>query len=135
MRRTVLALVFYIIGGAWLLGCYTDVPGPELRETARVETTIYTPAQHGSGLGYCVTCKGGGLSVTSVDIDPVWGVVFVCQHGKFVIEGSSPRYVELWQRLHPGDSVDVTYREIVRVKENGERHLIKYDFLDARVRP
>ena len=112
---------------------------PELTERARVVDVIFQPSNHGSGVGptFDLTGNGGlGIAITSVDIPEKYAVVFECQHGKFIIQGDQQKAKELWQRLKRDQQVTVRYKEVYETTyEDGralERHLTKYDFVDAR---
>jgi hypothetical protein len=124
---------------------YSDV----LKENAVVSDTVYTPSHHGSSVDVGITTDfdgNAGLSFTptSVSIPEKYGVVFRCQHGKFVVQGAGERYRELWEGFEEGQEVEVTYKEVYRsvyddadgdgVKELVERELIKYDFLGAKLK-
>ncbi len=110
-----------------------------LYEDAIVSDVVYSPSKHGSGVGPTIdlTGEGGmGIAFTSVSVPEKYAVVFKCQHGKFIVEGETPEYKELWNRFEEGDSVNVSYKEIYKsVYENDrliERTLTAYDFLDAQ---
>jgi hypothetical protein len=113
-----------------------------LEEPAVVYDTVYFSGSHGSGIGVgpVVGGEGGiGISVVSVDIEPMWSIIFKCQHGKFVVEGSSERYKALYEALERNDKVTVIYREKLDVLKDGkdilEQHLIGYDFLGVKEVP
>ena len=118
-----------------------------LNENAIVAETVYSPSRHGSGSGIGPTMDfdgniGIGISSVSVNIPEKYAVVFKCQHGKFISEGTDQRHKDLWQRLIEGQEVTVTYKEIFEStyqdtdgdgkKEVTNRKLIGYDFLDAQ---
>ncbi len=109
-----------------------------LTEPAEVVGTIYTPPQHGSGWSPGLTENLDlTLTYTNINIEPVYGVIFKCQHGQFVSQGSDDRHKILWGRFQKGVKVEVSYKEIyeeVRDWRTGKlksRSLVKYDFLDA----
>ncbi len=139
------------IGASLLTGCkeikteLSDI----LHEDATVSDVVYIPSRHGSGSGigptFDMTGDGGiGVAVTNVDvhIPEKYAVVFKCQHGKFIVEGTDKPHKSLWEKLSEGQEVDVSYREVYKsvyddVDGDGEkdlvsRALIKYDFLDAK---
>ena len=67
----------------------------------------------------------------TVTVEPIYGILFECQHGKFYIERK-----RLFETLKKGQKVRVCYQEVHRVVRNAEgkevsRELIKFDFLDA----
>lgn len=114
-------------------GCYKTEYGQELTERAEVDDTILAPSQHGSASGIAIDGKGRvGPTFSSVDIAEKYAVVFRCQHGKFIIEGTDDRHKDLWQRMKRGEQVIVRYREQYRVEKDGSKTLTKYDFLDAQ---
>lgn len=122
-----------------------------LEEDAMVVDLVYTPSQHGSGVGagpsIDMTGEGGlGIAIVSVSVDipEKYAIVFKCQHGKFIIECNTPGRKELWQKLDEGQKVKVKYKEVYelvyliykdenkkKVKELVEKRLKKYDFLTA----
>ncbi len=115
-----------------------------LHEPATISETVYSPSIHGSGVGPTIDFNGNvGIAITSVNIPEKYAVVFKCQHGKFIIEGSNKKYKDLWERLNEGDSVRVNYREMYRSayqdtnndgkKDLLSKKLIDYDFLEALV--
>ncbi len=151
----------------FLNGCnlpYTKMENSKvLHEPAVVSETVRSPSRHdteielkalnmsgrgfgsigmdyGGNMGIGI---GGGLQISSSKVPEKYGVVFKCQHGKFISEGSDNRHKDLWSRLSEGDSVDVNYMEIYQTtyqdsNKDGtddiiKRVLIGYDFLDARV--
>jgi hypothetical protein len=119
-----------IIGFLVLTSCTKKEYSAELHEDAIVVDTVYTPATHGFGVGVGVAPNGDTVvTPVSVDTSPVYAVVFQCQHGKFIIESSKEAY-RLFQTLKRDQHVDVTYREIYAIKDDG-RHLIGYDFIAA----
>jgi hypothetical protein len=133
MKKSLIVLALVL-----LAGCYRTERTGIMHEDASVEDTIFQPSQHGSGTAYDLTGKGG-LSVTSVDIPEKYALIFKCQHGKFVIQGTGERYKALWKRLSKGQKVDVSYQEVYRVYKSDDgkqpgRVLEKYDFLDATVK-
>ena len=135
------------IGTGLLTGCketkteLSDI----LHEDAVVSETVYSPSRHGSDISptYDLTGDGGvGFAITSVSIPEKYAVVFKCQHGKFIVEGTDKAHRDLWQRLEEGKKVDVSYKEIYKavyddVDGDGEkdllsRDLVDRDFLDAQ---
>lgn len=124
---------------------------PVLEEDAVVVDLVYTPSQHGSGVGVGpsidMTGEGGlGIAIVpvSVDIPEKYAIVFKCQHGKFIIECNTPERKALWQKLDEGQKVRVQYKEVYKVtyliykdenkrkvKELVAKNLKKYDFLTA----
>ena len=118
-----------------------------LTEDAIVSEIVYMPSRHGSGSGIGPTMDfdgniGFAFSSVSVSIPEKYAVVFKCQHGKFISEGTDQRHKDLWQRLSEGHEVVVTYKEIFKStyqdtdgdgkKEVIKRELVAYDFLDAQ---
>lgn len=113
-------------------GCDNYERSATLTEDAVVTDLIYTPPVHGSGSGIST---GGDFTFTSIEVQPVWGVVFECQHGNFVSQGSDSRHQRLWAKLPKGSKVRVSYQELYRVpvEKPARRILTGYDFLDAEV--
>jgi len=109
------------------IGCNVTRYSETLTEEGVVEQTVFTPSTHGTGTGIDMTGKGG-ISIVSVSTSPVWATVFRCQHGKFIIYGQG-----LWERMHGGQTVTISYREVYRCprKEPDKCALVDYDFLDA----
>lgn len=86
--------------------------GPRQTEQARVDDLIFSPAQHGTGVGTGFTPKGRVVTtVTSVDIPAAYAVVFECRHGRFVVQGQDDRHEALWGRLRKGQEVLVEFAE------------------------
>jgi len=106
--------------------------GPALAEDAVVESLAYMPPNHGGGMGVGMTF-GGDIAITSnsVNMPEAFATVFLCKHGKFVVNG----HKDMWQRLRQGQKVSVTYREIFHVTKDGDREIsrvpVGLDFLDA----
>lgn len=142
-------LILTSLGSILLTGCeqtkteLSDI----LHEDAIVSDVVYSPSNHGSGVGPTFNIgaedtPGVGLAVTSVSIPEKYAVVFKCKHGKFIVEGTDNEHKKLWERLEQGQEVDVTYREFYRCtyddidkdgkKELINKELIDYDFLDAQ---
>lgn len=113
-----------------LLACDKRYEGPPLTENAVVADSIYSPATHTSGVGFNTK---GNLRIDSYDTDPIWVVVFECEHGKFVKEGSHDDDKRLWERMKKGSKVTIRYAEKIREDSNGRRHLVGYHFIEATV--
>ena len=112
--------------------------GPVLHEPATVIETIYSPPASHHRSGYVPTINHKGEMKLRyrewTDNTPaIYGVVFKCQHGQFVSQGSDQRHKDLWKRLPKYSQVDVSYREVFRVHHDGNREIIDLDFLDAVV--
>ena len=128
-----------------------------LHEDANVVARIHTPSTHtpslspsvmklddnfGIGMDGDMGMSMGDMVVSSSEVPERYGVVFRCQHGSFTSEGSDTRHKDLYDRLHEGEEVDVTYKELYRatlrkVNPDGKRVVVKrvltgYDFLDAQ---
>jgi hypothetical protein len=102
-------------------------------ECGRVVDTIYTPPSHGSGVG--ISGKGG-VHYTSINVDPVWGVVFACTHGQFVVQGSDDEHEKLWKALPKGSTVRIHSNSRLWSKDDGKTWaLTGYDFIDAKIDP
>lgn len=99
-------------------------------EPATVVDVVYTPSNHGSGLGLDMTGKGG-ISLVEVDVAEKYAVVFECQHGKFIVQGEkgSNAYKQ-WTKLKTGQNVIVSYQEKYE-KDDEKVKLVGYHFLDA----
>lgn len=87
--------------------------------------TVTELDQHGTGIGV----GGEGLSVVSMDTPAVFAVVFECQHGKFIVQGSDERHRALWRKLKRGQAVLVNSLELRR--EDGT--IAGYKFRGAEV--
>ncbi len=138
------------LGASLLSGCketrteLSDI----LHEDAVVSETVYTPSRHGSGSGvgptFDVTDGNVGIAFTSININipEKYAVVFKCQHGKFIVEGTDIEHKSLWKKLSQGQEVDISYREVFNSvyddidgdgkKDLVSRTLVDYDFLDAQ---
>lgn len=68
---------------------------------------------------------------TSTSIPARYAVVFRCEHGKFIIDGSNGE--SLYKRFSAGDHVTVRYREVFEVDAD-KRVLVDLDFLGAEPR-
>jgi hypothetical protein len=112
---------------------------PNMTEPAVVEDTFFSPRLHGSGLGVGITTGGSmALVPSSTTIQEKYAVVFSCQHGKFVVEGSDTKHRDLWAKLKRGQAVDIVYREMYRVDYGDRGEVVNttlkaYDFIDAKV--
>ena len=111
-----------------------------LYEESTVSETVYATSQHGSSTS--VDWLGdGGIRTTRINIPQKYAVVFECQHGKFIIEGTGKKYESLWKKSIRGKKMKVSYKEISDivyedkngdgVKELVEKKIAYYDFLDA----
>jgi hypothetical protein len=133
---------------AALAGCDRQIVrqtfSEEMREPAKVIQPVYTPERHGSGSSSGTTFDmDGNIGVHFSDVDvhtkAVYGVVFECQHGNFVSQGTDERHEDLWKRMRQGSNVTITYREVysdtIQVTDGKEtllgRGLVDYDFIDA----
>ena len=128
-------------------GCGPDIKNDSstiLHEKGVVVDVVYSPSKHGSGAGPTIDFNGNiGIAFTSVTVPERYAVVFKCEHGeKFIVQGKTQEYKDLWQRFVEGDSVDISYKELYRstyedTNDDGEKELVKrelidYDFLDAQ---
>lgn len=122
----------WLIAVLFLVGCIpTREYSQPMTETAVVDDVIFAPRNHGSGAGFGMSMSGNiVMTTTSVTIPAKWAVVFRCQHGKFIIQGTRREHEALWKKMTRGQQVVVTYREVYEVS-NGTRRLIDFDFLDA----
>jgi hypothetical protein len=126
-----------------LAGCKYQVTryGPTKTEEATVVDLAYVPSGHGSGSGVGISMSGDiSVSSTSVHIPERYAVVFKCDHGKFVVEGS--QHAALWKRLSKDQPVTIQYREVQECTKDGDSVYgcvtTDLDFIDARpsqVRP
>jgi hypothetical protein len=104
----------------------------ELTEPAVVEDVIFQPSRHGSGVGVGMSMRGNMVVTSdSVTFPKKYAIVFRCQHGKFIVQGTRKEHKALWQKLKRGQEVMVSYREVYLVKD-GVRSLVDYDFIDAK---
>lgn len=129
-----------------LAGCQEEriEYSPVLHEEAKVVDAIYIPSKHGSGMSVSMNLDDGSISpgITSIDIKEKYAVIFKCQHGKFIIEGTDEPYKKLWEKMTAGEKVKISYKEKYYsvyddtnndgTNELIEKKLIKYDFLDAQ---
>lgn len=128
MKKFILPIIFVALSG-----CGQIVNSPPMEEKAKVVDVVYLPSQHGSGISPGFSTSGNvTISVTSVDIPQKYAIVFECAHGKFIVEGESQKYKNLWNNLHTGDPVIVTYNEQYLVSRE-TRKFLKYHFIDARL--
>lgn len=141
--------IFVILLVSFASGCEYDtseiVESEVLHEDAEVVDVVYTPSRHGSNTELVPTFDFEGnvnfaLTTVTVSIPEKYAVVFRCQHGKFIVEGTDQQHKKLWSRFTGGEKVDVSYKEVYRKTYHvvdKERTLIKppelidYDFLDA----
>lgn len=127
-----------------------------IHEDARVANRVFTPSRHDTELEFSAFNTGSfgvsysgnpglhignNLQVSSVEVPEKYAVVFECQHGGFISQGSDLRHQSLYEKLKGVGVVDVTYRELFKAtyqdldkdgkKELTSRVLVGYDFLDA----
>lgn len=89
-----------------------------LSESAVVRKLIYQPAQEGKIDGTISYNPFAGEHESSLRYHPsrtthisaVYAIVFECQHGTFDIDDRE----DIWKKLHEGDSVVISYREVYR---------------------
>lgn len=128
MKRRVL-----LIAALLCTACFNERHGGPIEyEAGTVAALSYTPPNHGSGIGYTFTGRGGGPTVVSVSTPEEWAVVFRCQHGSFVVDG--PKAKELFGRFKQGDAVEIQYRVIYETVK-GQDVPVDMDFIDAKVTP
>ena len=155
ISSNLVALVMAGSTGLGLMGCdrtrdYEErTTSATLHEDARVVQTIYAPSRHGTGSDVSPgITTSGDISFTfvdvKVDLPEKYAVVFQCQHGKFIVEGTDKKYKNLQEKLNENDIVDVTYTEqyvdTIRHQKDTKkgddrvivRRLVGYDFLDAQ---
>ena len=78
-------------------------------------------------------------SASTVVVEDQFAVVFECDHKvKFIIEslGKESKAGLLWKKLKQGDTVDIRYKEVIKViptpeKISETRKVIRYEFIDA----
>lgn len=121
-----------------LLGCNTKTEYISRSEKGRVLQTIYTPPYHYSDTDLDIDSDGNiKLVPATVHVRAQYGVVFECEHGQFVIIGSSSYYQKLWEKLPKNSNVTILYNEEylihIKNKEEVSRELVDYDFVDAYV--
>jgi hypothetical protein len=107
-----------------VIGCTSQDYGPELTEPAEVVEVVYTPGQHGGGLGRSIK---GDVSVVDVQTKEVYAVVFACPHGKFIVKDK-----RLWERSRVGQRGTVVYREVYSFWKSSThaKTLVDYDFIN-----
>jgi len=131
-----------------------DETGPDLEEKGKVLETVFRMGSSTTTTSHAPGYKGtisksmwddpwgvhdkrievpSTQTSNTVTVQDQFAVVFQCQHGKFLIEslGKQSTAHKLWEKLKEGDAVSIRYREIYRVFPDGERRLLKYDFIDA----
>lgn len=121
-----------------LSACYETEYSAVLNEPATVVDVIFSPSNHGDGVGIGFDMSGkGGMSVVPVDVDipAKYAIVFQCKHGKFVIDRNQEQAKEMWGRLKRDQRVMITYREKYHsTYKDGKmvsKELVKYDFIHA----
>ncbi len=132
-----------------LVGCTEtetiEKTSPEMTESATVADLVYTPSNHGDGVGPTINMAGHiGIAFTEIDVPEKYAVVFECQHGKFIIDNQD-KAPELWRRLKRDQKVTVRYNEVYEEsstvttdwgrevsRQLNSRKLLKYHFIDAR---
>ena len=146
MRKILLIFVILLI--SFVSGCEYNtseiVESDILHEDAEVVDVVYVPSRHGSDISPTVTTDADGnlqvgITTVSVTIPEKYAVVFRCQHGKFIVEGTDQRHKDLWSKFTGGEKVDVSYKEVYKKYYHvvdKERSLIKtelidYHFIDA----
>ena len=120
---------------------------PILYEDATVADVVYSPPRHGEDSGTNMTVDfDGNIGISpyhvTVDLPPVYAIVFRCAHGKFISQGTGQRHKSLWERLKEGEEVTVSYKELYKstyrdIDDDGKKDLVErklsgYDFLDAQ---
>lgn len=132
MKRSPTPLVAVILC-LLLAGCWKREVTEIKTEQAMVRDVIYSPSQHGGGVGVGMSMSGNMVVTSnSVSIPAKYAIVFECQHGKFIVEGTGDKHKELWRRLKVGQQVTVSYREVFRVHKDGRREFVKFDFEGAQ---
>lgn len=122
----------------FMTGCmrWADETSAVMTEPAVVDDVVFAPSRHGSDVSPTINMNGKiGFAITSVNVPEKYAVVFRCQHGKFIVEGTDAQHKRLWEKMVEGQSVTVSYREKYRVTYEDdkeiERVLTGYNFLDA----
>lgn len=119
-------------------GCREKRESGVLHESATVRELIFTPEQHGSGIGVGYnTGKGGGgvVSPIVIDVKATYGVLFQCRHGNFVVQGDDEFHENLWKRMRKGERVIVSYKETYWVSSDYGKETRTHDdyhFIDAK---
>jgi hypothetical protein len=78
------------------------------------------------------TDSEGQFSLVTHRTSPHYTVVFSCEHGQFVVEGSNFKYKSLWKRLQQEATVQIKYYKVYKVDEKkGSREFVGHEFIDA----
>src|SRR3989344_829920 len=108
-----------------------------LYEDATIMNTLYTPSTHRTELGFGPTINMDGdiefrPKITSVTTPENFAVIFECQHGGFISQGSDNRHKLLFERFkrRAGAKVEVSYKELYRcvyedTTGDGQKELIE----------
>lgn len=139
--------------GVFLAGCekIKEEATESYFEQAKVLQTIFTPPTHQNATRTNIEPRikydflAGKFKTVwvpiskdvLVEVPARYGIVFECQHGKFVVEGTAEKHKNLWGRMKEDEKVIVEYREIYRNTYNSDgqkikSELIKLDFIDAK---
>jgi hypothetical protein len=107
-----------------------------MHEEAVVEDAIFSPGIHGSANGVGLDMNLN-LQMTSstIRVPPKYNVVFLCQHGRFVVSNE-----EIWKKVKKGGKVDLSYVEkrtvTVEVKDGistvKKIEVYDYDLIDVK---
>jgi len=139
-------MFLFIFGGLMLMALIPWLPwiprvvteySEELTEPATVIEKIHTPSSHTMGLVPKLDLVSGSvaLELGLVTAPEKYGLLFRCQHGEFVIQGSDDKYQTLYKQFEREQRVTVHYREAYHMTYQGDelmqRELFDYDFLYA----
>lgn len=132
---TILALLVVL-----LVSCGPTSPTREtsgiMHEHGRVKQLAFAPGYKGKiegAIGFNGG-KHGGMTWSpsrNVVVDPSKSIVFECPHGTFDVNDRP----DVWQKLHEGDEVEISYREVYEVRNGDDgrpaRKLVDLEFVDA----
>lgn len=89
-----------------------DESSPMIHEDAVVEDAIFSPGMHGNANGLGVDLNLNlQMTTAKISVPPQYNVVFVCQHGRFVVNNE-----EIWKKVKKGQKVDLSYIEKRKIR-------------------
>ena len=113
----------------WLLSC-KEIVVEQIQECGMVERTTFSPGYHSVHL---TDDSDGKLKIVHSDVPPVYGVLFKCQHGTFVVTGSSYKYKVMYHTLSYGDPVLIRSNAVFQVdySDPDVKNFQRYEFITA----
>lgn len=123
----------YLLIFLTFVGCKKYVSTGTFTECGKVVQTHYEPEHSHTSSS---TNSEGETEVHTETIDAKWTVVFSCEHGQFVSEGTDLRHKRLWQRMKPGLQVEITSSSIhEQLDDGGVGKFHDFNFIDAKPKP